>query len=386
MMGRLTVLKINKLVNSGLYLDGKGLYLQVSSPTAKSWIYRFALNSKRRDMGLGSYPDVSLAQAREDATRYRLMVKSGKDPIEQRKAERSLVSNLTFRDCAIQYIELHKVEWSNRKHIAQWRSTLETYAYPVFGNKSVSNVNKADILTALQPIWNEKRETASRVRQRIKCVLDWASAKDYRTELEANLWDQIAKALPSGRQKVTHHDACPYDKVSSVIRTIKTSGAEDTTKNALEFLILTAARSGEVLNALWSEIDFERKVRVIPAARMKGRKEHRIPLSSRCMEILEEQRNNGSEFIFANAKGMPYSNMTLTQMLRRHGYTFTVHGFRSAFKDWCSSETAYTYQVSELALAHSNPDKVAAAYDRTDLLEQRRGLMEDWAAYCSQSL
>lgn len=335
-------------------------------------------------MGLGSYPDVTLAQARIDATTQRLLLKEGIDPLEARRSRQlSMQQQRTFEQCAQEYHETHKDGWKNKKHASQWTNTLATYAYPFFGTKGVSDINKADILAALTPIWASKQATASRVKQRIHAVLDWAAAKDYRHGHDSGIWDQITRSLPKVRDNSSHFASCPYRDVHATIETLKASGCDDTVKLALEFIILTAARTGEVRLAQWTEIDFIDARRIIPGERMKSGKEHRVPLSQRAVEILRLQQGNGSDLIFPNKKGKPYSDMTFTAALRRLNMEFTVHGFRSTFRDWAAEQTSHPHAVCEAALAHTSRDKTEAAYFRSDLFERRRDLMNDWATFCA---
>jgi len=381
---RLSALAVKKTTEPGYYPDGGGLYLQVSPTGSKSWVYRFTLNKKERHMGLGSYPDVPLAKARELATASRLLAKSGTDPIAARDSQRAALQHQrTFAECAAEYHQTHLHTWKNEKHASQWTNTLQTYAYPVFGNKPASDVTKGDILAALTPIWTTKAPTASRVKQRIHAVLDWAAAKDYRQNHDAGIWNQIARALPANRGTKGNFAACPYKDVASTIAAAHLTGSEDSAKLALEFIVLTAARTGEVRLAEWSEIDFEEKRRIIPGDRMKSGNEHRVPLSPRAMAILEAQKGKHPKLIFPNSKGKPYSDMAFTAILRRLGHEFTVHGFRSSFRDWAAEQTSYPHAVCEAALAHVQKDKTEAAYFRSDLFNKRRELMNDWATYCT---
>lgn len=387
---RLSAVGIKAKNEPGYYADGDGLYLQVSASGSKSWILRFMLNKRSRDMGLGSTSTYTLAEAREKARKYRQMLDDGIDPIEHRKTEREAnlivtAQRRTFEECAHEYQKLHAGGWKNIKHASQWVNTLSTYAFPEFGKKDVSDVSKADILRAIEPIWATKPETASRVRQRIRAVLDWSAARDYRRGHDPHLWDQISRSLPKTKdmKKANHHAACPYAGIYSALQSINNSNAGNTVKHAFEFLILTAARSGEMRGAAWSEIDMENKRWTIPGERMKAGKEHRVPLSPRALAIIEAQRGIDSVLIFANDKGKQYSDMTFTMALRRLGHEFTVHGFRSTFRDWSAEQTAFPREVCEAALAHAGKDATEAAYFRSDLFEKRRQLMETWATYCA---
>jgi integrase len=386
---RLSATAVNAKKEPGYYADGDGLYLQVTGGSSgkKSWILRFMLNKRSREMGLGSTSNYSLSEARERARKYRQMLDDGIDPIEHRKAERdqnllATTQRRTFEQCAHDYHKLHADGWKNAKHADQWINTLTTYAFPVFGKKDVSDVTKADVLRVLEPIWATKSETASRVRQRIRAVLDWAAARDYRRDHDPHLWDQVSRSLPKIKDKTTHFASCPYSGIYDALQSIKSSNASDAVKLAFEFIILTAARSGEVRGAMWSEIDFETRRWTIPAERMKAGREHRIPLSARAVAILEERRGNGSGLIFPSDKGKPYSDMTFTMALRRLGHEYTVHGFRSTFRDWSAEQTAYPREVCEAALAHAGKDATEAAYFRSDLFAKRRLMMDAWAEFC----
>lgn len=380
----------------GYYPDGDGLYLQVSRSGSSSWVLRFSLHKRAREMGLGSTKILSLADAREAARKYRQLLHQGVDPIEHRDAERerqrlALAQRRTFAQCAVEYHALHAGAWKNVKHAAQWITTLRTYAFPVFGEREVSSVNKAHILAALEPIWLTKPETASRVRQRIRAVLDWAAARDYRVGSDPHLWDQVARSLPktSDIKKPKHFAACPYHEVPTVLRAVRAGNASDVVKDALEFLVLTAVRSGDVRGARWSEVDWLNKRWILPPERQKNGREHRVPLASRAVELLRirQAQADDSPLIFAGQHGRPLSDMAFTEVLRRMAYSFTVHGFRSSFRDWCAEQTTYPREVCESALAHAraNGDDVEASYFRSDLFEKRRLLMSEWAIYCGST-
>lgn len=389
---RLSAVAVNAKKEPGYYADGDGLYLQVTASGAKSWILRFMLNKRSREMGLGSTSTFSLSEAREKARKFRQMIDEGIDPIAHRQAERernllTTMQRRTFEQCAHEYHKLHADSWKNVKHADQWINTLTTYAFPEFGTKDVSDVSKADVLRALEPIWATKTETASRLRQRIRAVLDWAAARDYRLGHDPHMWDQVSRSLPKAKdiKKAQHFAACPYVGIYDALQSIKTSSAGNTVKHAIEFTVLTAARSGEVRGAQWSEIDFEGKRWIIPAERMKAGREHRVPLSPRAMQILEARREAASEskLIFPSDRNKAYSDMAFTMLLRRLGHEYTIHGFRSTFRDWSAEQTAFPREVCEAALAHVTKDATEAAYFRSDLFEKRRQLMEAWATYCT---
>lgn len=393
---RMTASMIARSKEPGLYSDGGGLYLQVTTGVdgtpRRSWVFRYrTISGKAREMGLGSALDVSLADARQATDLARKRVRSGGDPIAERRADRvraiaEAARAMTFRQCAEAYIEAHADAWKNPKHRQQWSRTLETYAYPVFGSVGVVDVDVAMVTKVLDPIWSTKTETASRVRGRIESVLDWAAVRGYRKGENPARWrGHLQKALParSKVQKVRHHSALPYAEVPRFVTHLKRS--ESVSARALEFLILTATRTGETVGARWSEIDLPNTLWTIPAERMKAGREHRVPLSPQAVGILTDLRLLRSEvWVFPGLKGRALSNMAMLQQLTRtmKRSDLTVHGFRSTFRDWAAEETNYAREVAEAALAHVVGDKVEAAYRRGDLFEKRRGLMRDWAAYC----
>lgn len=389
---RLSALTVSKVKQPGLYPDGAGLYLQVSAKGAKSWIFRFMLNGKARQMGLGSLRKYSLSEARQLAKDAGKLRDQGIDPIDRRKEELAKAKiegakGLSFKKAATDYIEAHKAGWSNTKHAAQWTATLEQYAYPVFGKTSVGKVDVGLVMKVLEPIWSKKPETASRVRGRIEAVLDWATARGYRKGENPARWrGHIQKLLPprSRVRAVRHHPALPYGEVGGFVADLRSQ--EGVAALALEFLILTAARTGEVIGARPGEICDT--VWTIPADRTKTRKEHRVPLSARAQEIIVEMKKlAGLEdgFVFpGRKKGSSLSNMALLSLLGRMDRgDLTAHGFRSTFRDWAAEMTGYSREVAEMALGHAVSDKVESAYRRGDLFKKRRRLMDDWARYCS---
>jgi len=380
----------------GLHGDGGGLYLRVSSETARSWVLRYMLDGQAREMGLGPYPDISLSEARESAADARKLKAKGKDPIAARdairaeeRAERERA--VTFKHCAESYIRSHKAEWKNAKHAAQWSATLETYAMPTIGSLPVRCVDVALITKILEPIWNEKPETAGRVRGRIEAILDWAATHGYRDRENPARWKGHLENVFARRSKirrVNHHAALPFGEIGAFMATLKEQ--EGLGAIALQFVILTAARTAEVIGAKWDEIDLRSATWTIPADRMKGGREHRVPLSRAALAILQTRQDaaGGSAFVFPGANPRkPLSNMAMLQTLRRmERGDLTVHGFRSTFRDWASERTTYPREVAEFALAHAVSDKVEAAYRRGDLFEKRRKLMDAWAMYCSKPL
>ena len=377
----LSPLKIKALTRAGRYADGNGLYLVVDDGGAKRWVLRTLVHGKRRDMGLGSLQLVALPEARKRAAANRLIARDGGDPIAQRRQANRAV--LTFKEAAEAVHASHSKGWKNPKHRDQWINTLRDYAFEKIGAKRVNAVTTADVLQVLTPIWLEKPETARRVRQRMRAVLDWAKAAGHRDG--DNPVDGVGKGLPKQTDEAEHHAALPYADLNPFLTALHASSANDVTKLALEFLILTAMRTGEVIGATWSEIDTKAKTWTIPKERMKAQREHRVPLSERCMAILKHARKlSGDGYIFPGVDhDTPLSNMAFLMALRRMGYEVTAHGFRSAFRDWAAERTTFPREVCEAALAHSNADKVEAAYLRSDLFEQRRALMGQWATHAA---
>ena len=366
--------------------DGRGLWLVVAPSGARKWVFRFTYRGRVTEMGLGNAA-VSLAQARDRAAEARKLVAAGVNPIEaRREAGRIAAGKPTFGRCADALLAAKASEWRNEKHRAQWAMTLETYAAPL-RSRPVDEIDTEAVLGVLQPLWQAKPETASRLRGRIETVLDAARAKGHIARNEANpaRWrGHLDKLLPK-RQKLTrgHHAAMDYRDVGGFIGKLRER--EATAALALEFAILTAARSGEVLGARWAEFDLEGKVWIVPAARMKAGREHRVPLSSRALAILAElAKARSGEFVFAGQKAAkPLSGMAMEMVLRRMKVAgVTVHGFRSAFRDWCGEATSFERELAEAALAHVAGDATERAYRRGDALEKRRKLMEAWAGFC----
>jgi integrase len=387
-------LEVSRLTEPGLHFVGvvAGLALKVSITGARSWILRATVGNRRRDIGLGGYPDVTLAGAREAARNTRSKIKEGIDPVDDARAARSkliaeAVSGILFDEAAAKYITAHEAGWKNTKHASQWRNTLETYAYPVIGKMRVKDIQTAHVMQVLEPIWTAKSETASRVRSRIELVLDWAKVRGYRKGENPARWKgHIDKLLPKRSEvaSVEHHAALPFREIGAF--TVSLRMVEGMGARALEFAILTAARSGEVRGATWSEIDLDGATWTIPAERMKAKKEHRIPLSDAALELLRTlPRMVGTDLVFPSSKNEMLSDMTLSAVLRRMGRSdITGHGFRSTFRDWAGETTAYPREVIEHALAHRLKDKAEAAYQRGTLFDKRRRLMDDWAAYCAK--
>ena len=375
----------------GYHPDGNGLYLQVSPTGTKSWIFRYSLNKRAREMGLGELTLVSLAEARQASLSFRKLLKECVDPIEERARVRQTrqvhqARSVTFEMCAETYIEAHAPGWRNSKHAEQWRSTLKTYALPIFGDLPIQDIDTPLVMRVLDPIWHTKTETASRVRGRIEAVLDWAKARRLREGDNPALWrGHLDQLLPkrSRVQKVVHHPALPFDEMGAFMRDL--SAEVGVAARSFEFQILTAARTGEVIGARWDEIDEGRALWVIPGRRMKAGREHRVALSERAIAVLSAMRETRqSEFVFSGRRiDRPLSNMALLAVLKRMGRSdLTVHGFRSSFRDWAAERTNHSRDVVEMALAHSIGDKVEAAYRRGDLFEKRVLLMEEWAQHC----
>jgi integrase len=388
---KLSALAVARAKEPGYYGDGAGLYLQVSKSGTKSWIFRFTIGGKQREMGLGPLHTISLAQAREKARDCRALLLEGKDPLEARNAAKlgealDRARAMTFEQCAAAYIAAHRGSWKSVKHAAQWESTLATYAAPVIGSMPVAAVDTALVVKVLEPIWTAKTETATRLRGRIESILDWATVSKFRIGENPARWrghlDNLL-ANPTKVSRVSHHAALPWADVAAFMVDLR--GREGIAARAVEFGILTAARSGEVRGATWAEVDLDAALWTVPAERMKGGREHRVPLSTRAVELLTAAPRTG-DYIFPGSRAQsPLSDMSLTAVLRRMGRAeITMHGFRSTFRDWCaeSAGNSFPREVCEHALAHSLPDKVEAAYRRGDLIEKRKVLMQVWADYC----
>lgn len=396
-MGRkakeLSALEVNRLKKPGLHAVGgvSGLYLQVLDSGARTWVLRATIGEKRRDMGLGGFPDVPLGMAREKARRARDQIEQGVDPIQARREARSALkasaeASRTFSQCADAYIEAKGAEWRNPKHRQQWENTLQQYAYPVIGEMLVRDIELPHVLKILEPIWKTKTETAKRLRGRLESILDWATVRGYRSGDNPARWrGHLDKLLPSPKKvaKVEHHEAMPADDLPEFIKVLRAKpgiGAR-----ALEFLILNAARSGEVRGARWPEFNLDKAEWLVPGERMKAGKDHRVPLSPAAMKLLRAlPRIEGSDLVFPSRKGTPLSDMTLTKIMRDMGLESVPHGFRSTFRDWASERTNYPREVAEMALAHAIGDKVEAAYRRGELFEKRRQMMANWARFCEQ--
>jgi integrase len=374
---------------SALIGDGGGLYLSVAKTGSASWLFRYMVLGKAHAVGLGGYPKVSLKIARIKAQELRDSLAHGIDPafakhekVRQQKIERSKAK--TFEECAAQYIELQRPQWRNPKHAQQWSNTVATYAAPIIGKTPISLVETGDILQILSPIWTEKPETASRLRGRLESILGWAAIHGWRTGSNpARLKDHLEHLLPKRVGAAhTHHPSMPYGELPVFVSRLQS--VDGMSRYALEFLILCASRTGEVLGATLAEVDFSKRIWTIPASRMKAKIEHRVPLTDRAIEILNTvQPFSHGKFIFSSDKsGKPLSNMSMAMLLRRMGIEdYTVHGMRSSFRNWCGECTDVPFNVAEHALAHRLPDAVQAAYLRTDFFEKRVSLMNQWSAF-----
>lgn len=365
-----------------------GLGLQVLPSGGRTWILRATIGNRRREMGLGGFPDVTLARAKEAARDARDSIRRGIDPIEAGKEARRALKEkslaMTFRSAAEAYIASHGASWKNLKHRAQWTATLDMYAYPVLGDMDVSRIELPQIMQVLEPIWTTKTETAKRLRGRLEMILDWATAREFRSGPNPARWrghlDKLL-AKPSRVRRVIHHRALAVDDMPAFMSRLRSSAGAGA--RGLEFAILTAARSGEVRGANWGEIDLRQRLWTIDGARMKAGREHRVPLSDAAMKVLEAlPKGAADEPVFVAALGGRLSDMTLAAVLRRMKVDAVPHGFRSTFRDWVAERTQYPNEVAEMALAHAVGNKVEAAYRRGDLFEKRVSMMRDWATFC----
>jgi integrase len=387
----MSAVAVSKLKKPGRYAVGDGAYLQISEWGTRAWIFRYSRDGRGRHMGLGPYDLITLAEAREGAREARKALLNGDDPLTAKREKRArtkleAAKGVTFRQAAERMMTSHGAAWKNPKHRQQWKNTLATYAYPIFGELPVAAVETGLVLKAVEPIWTEKPETAGRVRGRIEAVLDWAKARGYREGENPARWrGHLDMLLPNRRKlrRVRNHPAMPYDELPAFIGDLRSR--DSTSARALEFAILSGARTGEVIGATWAEIDLTLGVWSVPAERMKAGKEHRVPLSERAVELLFALPREG-EFVFMGGRaGKPLSNMAMLELTRGMlpGLGYVPHGFRSTFRDWAAECTSYPSEVVEMALAHAIESKVEAAYRRGDLFEKRRRLMADWASYCS---
>ena len=370
------------------YYDDHGLILRVRASGSKHWIWRGTVRGRRRDLGLGTFPYVSLQEARQKAFEYRKLALAGDDPaVAYARPTTTRVERKpyvpTFRQAAAAVIDLHRPTWRNPKSAAQWEASLRDYAYPVIGDMRVDQIGPGDVLSVLEPIWNAKRETAQRTKQRIAAVMRTAIAAGYRLDNPAG--DAVTAALPKGLQTQRHQRALPHREVAAALDKVRGSNALASTKLAFEFLVLTASRSGEVRRMTWDEVDLDRGLWTVPASRMKAGREHRVPLSRRASDVIDEAGElRENDLVFPSATGRCMSDNTLSKLLRELDIDAVPHGFRSSFRDWCG-ESGQPRELAEAALAHTIRNKTEAAYARTDLLERRRELMDAWSAYLAST-
>jgi integrase len=387
---KLSALVVKRLgTQPGMHAVGDNLYLQVKNGGA-SWVLRYMFDQKARYMGLGSFRNWTLADARARAREQRKLLDDGRDPLDVRdeikKRERvDAARGTTFQECAAAYVNAHRAGWRNKRHAAQWETTLATYAQPVIGALPAQAIDTTLVLKVLEPIWTAKPETASRLRGRLEAILDWAKVRGHREGENPARWrGHLDKLLPprSKVRRVEHHAAMPYAALPAFLGSLRRQ--DGVAARALEFTILTAARTGEVIGATWAEISFAEKVWTVPAARMKASREHRVPLGARALAILKQMHTSNDGFVFSGDRpGKPLSPTALILVLRRMGFgDITTHGMRSAFRDWAAEQTNFPREVAEAALAHIVADRTEAAYRRGDLFEKRRRLMAAWAAYC----
>ena len=394
---RLKALHVGRIAEPGLYHDGGGLYLKVGPTGTKFWMFKYRLHNRVREMGLGSFNDFSLAEARERARNQRQLLADKLDPIDERDARNKqtkaqLAQEISFEVCSRAYHTQESGHWKNAKHRAQWINTLRDYAFPKLGRQKIHTITRDEIVEVLKPIWKVKPETASRVRQRMRTVFEWAAANGHISSYEHGMWDLISAALgrlrPDGAR--SHHAACPYRDVATLIHAVRSTSSQDIVKLAFEFTILTAARSGETRGAVWAEIDWEHSLWVIPDARMKAKKEHRVPLTGRCIEILREAKKltGHTTLIFCHPKSeKAFSDAIFTSLLHKGlEVAYTMHGFRSSFRDWGAEKTENARELLEVALAHIPAGKTEQAYWRGDMIERRLALMEEWSTYATTVL
>src|SRR6516225_2065959 len=386
-LNRLTALKVTRTKQPGMYADGGGLYLRVAEGGSKQWIFRYVTDGHMRDMGIGPFHTLTLAQARERATAARVLRLDGIDPIDHKRAQRAellaaAAKAMTFRQCAEDFLREHEAKWTNATHRQQWRATLKNYVYPIIGNLPVAMIDTPLVLKVIKPLWTRTPKTASRVRGRIETVLGWATVHHYRSGDNPARWQGLLEhALPAKAKiaKTEHHAALPYAELAPFMAKLR----QDTGAAArcLEFIILTGARLTEATGAMWDEID--NRTWVVPASRMKGGREHRVPLSDAAMAMLEAMPRM-NDFVFPGMRaGQPVGPQTIQGLVKELGGDITVHGFRSSFRDWAAEQTSYPNHVVEMALAHAISNAVEAAYRRGDLFDKRARLMQQWADYCA---
>ncbi len=390
--------QINKLSDRGVkaekkqgrYADGHGLYLQVSNSGSKSWLFRFMMDGKSRQMGLGSFGTVTLLEARDDALNCKKLLKDGVDPIQERdnrltKQKAANKAVLTFKESTEEYLKAHSASWKSVRHAKIWKSSIERYAYPELGSMPVNQIEREHIMRVLKPIWLNKTETAKKLRGRLETILDWATVQDFRKGENPARWrGHLDKLLPKPSEvyNVKHFAALPYQEINGFMNKLRKR--EALSALALRLIILTATRSGEARNAIWAEFNMEQAIWTIPAERMKAKKEHIIPLSKEALSIIQSLPHMaGNDYLFVgNRSGKPLSDVVFKKLMERMGVTgITTHGFRSTFRDWAAEQTSFPREVIEAALAHQLKDKAEAAYFRSNLLDKRRELMDKWGDY-----
>ena len=371
---------VRDVAEAGRYCDGNCLYLDVQPSGTRSWVQRIVIRGRRREIGLGGVALVSLDEARAKALANRKVARTGGDPVAGAQGGRRARTAPTFAVAAQRVWRQMRPGWRNRKYRREWLKGLVRYAFPRIGPMSVSEVTSADLVEMLAPVWHERPTTARRVRQRVGAIMEWAVAMDYRTD---NPCDRIGPLLGRQQHRVEHMRALPHGKVAGAVRAVRASRARRVVKLAFEFMVLTAARSGEARGARWAEIDLAAGVWTVPAKRMKTNREHRVPLCRRALAILDAARtlSQRGPLAFPTARGRPLKDMALSELLRDLGIAAVPHGFRSSFRDWAAEETDHPREVAEAALAHTVRNPVEAAYARSDLFERRRELMDDWGAY-----
>jgi integrase len=394
--GKISAIEIKRARGPGVLHDGSGLYLRVSASGAKSWVFRYQLDGRRRDMGLGAFPAISLAEAREKAAARRRQRAEGVDPLAAKAAHQRAqrLAGRTFREVAEDLLRAKQAGWRNATHRYQWRHTLATYAYPILGDLPVIAIDTALVMQVLTPIWTTKTATANRLRGRIENILDAAKAHGYREGENPARWRGHLDALlpkPSKVHRTEHHPALPYPEIGAFMAALRSR--EGMSTRALEFVILTAARSGEALGARWGEINLAERIWIVPPERMKAGKDHRVPLSDAALAVLDkvqpmalmrDGKPDSTAPVFPSTRrALPMTRTVLLKLLNRIRADLTVHGFRSAFSDWCAERTAYPREVVEMALAHAIESRVEAAYRRGDLFEKRRQLMDAWGQFCT---
>lgn len=392
-LNKLSALKVQSIKKQGRYGDGGGLWLQVSKSGSKAWLFRYTLDGKARQMGLGPIHTVTLAMARQKAEAARRLLHDGTDPINEKQARQASESvraarAMTFKQCATSYIAAHEASWRNAKHRQQWSNSLRKYAFPLLGELPVAAIETDLVMKVLEPVWREKPETASRVRMRIEAILSWATARKFRTGDNPARWrGHLDKLLPARRKlkRVEHHPALPYREMATFMARLREENG--VAARALEFTILTACRTKEAIGARLREFDLKHGIWIIPGVRMKAGREHRVALSKRAIEIVETAIAEGDYLFPGGSKGRHLSDGAMLMLLARMGRSdLTVHGFRSTFRDWAAEMTNHPRDVAEMALAHRISDATEAAYRRGDMFEKRRRLAEDWAQFCEKPL